>query len=249
MEQERLYKDLAWLWPTMSPPEEYIEEAEFLTELIQNYIDYRPRTMLHLGCGGGHIDNTFKKHFRITGVDKSERMLELARSLNPECEYVSGDMRSIDLGGTYDVVLIYDSVNYMTTVRDLKAVFETAFRHLKPGGLALTIVEETPDNFQQNKTKVEHRKKNGIELTYIEHWYDPDPMDSTYETTFVYLIRKNKKLAIEHDIHICGIFPLRVWTDIMRDIGFLQKEDIFQHSTFSPGEEFPILVGMKLESR
>jgi SAM-dependent methyltransferase len=246
MERERLYKDLAWLWPTMSPPEDYIEEAEFLTELIRGYLDYEPKTMLHLGCGGGHIDMTFKKHFAITGIDKSTNMLELARRLNPEIEYIHGDMTDIDLRRTFDIALIYDSVNYMLNETQLKAVFETAFRHLKPGGLALTIVEQTPDRFQQNKTKIQHRQKDEIELTYIEHWYDPDPSDTTYETILVYLIRREKKLTVEADTHICGIFPLDTWERLMKAAEFKSEKDTFRHSTFSPGEEFPILVGRKI---
>jgi ubiquinone/menaquinone biosynthesis C-methylase UbiE len=245
MERERLYKDLAWLWPTMSPPEDYIEEAEFLTGLIRNHLDYEPKSMLHLGCGGGHMDMTFKKHFTITGIDKSTAMLDLARRLNPECEYILGDMTDLDLRRSFDIALIYDSVNYMLSEAQLTAVFETAFRHLKPGGLALTVVEQTPHSFRQNNTKVQHRQKGGIELTYIEHWYDPDPSDTTYETIYIYLIRKDGHLSIEHDLHACGIFPLDTWERLLRTVGFESDKETFKHSTFSPGEEYPILLGRK----
>jgi SAM-dependent methyltransferase len=245
MEQERLYKDLSWLWPVLSPPEDYIEEAEFLTNIIRDYLEFEPNTMLHLGCGGGHIDMTFKKYFEITGIDKSENMLNLARGLNPDCIYKSGDMREIRLDERFDVCLIYDSVNYMLTKEDLKKVFETAYFHLKPDGLMLTVVEETPDKFVQNKTKTNSRKKKDIELTYIEHWYDPDVNDFTYETTFVYLIRRKSDLSIEVDKHICGMFELDVWEKLMIESGFSQLKETFRHSTFSPGEEYPILIGLK----
>jgi ubiquinone/menaquinone biosynthesis C-methylase UbiE len=245
MEQERLYKDLVWLWPIMSPPEDYVEEAEFLTNLIRRYSDHEPKTMLHLGCGGGHIDMTFKKHFAITGVDISPGMLAVARKLNPENVYAQGDMRNVSLDRLFDVALVYDAVNYMTTEADLKAVFETAYRHLSTKGIILTIVEQTPETFIQNKTKVQHRKKEDTELTYIEHFYDPDRSDSSYETIFVYLIRKRKKLTVEIDKHICGIFPLQTWERLLRDVGFNARREAFQHSEFSPGEEFPILIGIK----
>jgi SAM-dependent methyltransferase len=245
IERERLYKDMAWIWPTLSPPEEYIEEAEFLANLIKSYMSYSPKTMLHLGCGGGHIDMTFKKHFQVTGVDISENMLDLARNLNPENKYVVGDMRDIRLDEKFDVVLLYDGINYMTDEGDLKAAFESAYYNLKDNGIVLTAVEETPGSFQQNKTKVQHRAKDGIELTYVEHWYDPVPDDTTYETTFVYLIRKNNKLSVEHDLHICGIFEVEIWERLLREVGFTPQRDTFTHSTFSPGEEYPILIGFK----
>ena len=245
IKQDRLYKDLAWIWPTMSPPEDYIEEAEFLTDLIRSYMSYTPRTMLHLGCGGGHIDMTFKKHFRVTGADISENMLGLARKLNPENKYIIGDMRDVRLEEKFDVVLLYDGINYMTNEIDLKAAFETAYANLKDDGIVLTVVEETPSAFRQNWTKVQHRTGSDIELTYVEHFYDPDPHDSTFETTFVYLIRKNKKLMVEIDSHICGIFEVEVWERLLREVGFTPKQDTFTHSTFSPGEEYPILIGFK----
>jgi SAM-dependent methyltransferase len=245
IERNRLYKDLAWIWPTLSPPEDYIEEGEFLTNLIKTYMSYPPKMMLHLGCGGGHIDMTLKKQFQVTGVDISENMLALARKLNPENRYVLGDLRNIRLEEKYDVVLLYDGINYMSTEEDLKAAFESAFINLNNNGIVLTVVEETPGSFQQNKTKVQHRAKGDIELTYIEHWYDPNPSDSAYETTFVYLIRKNKKLTVEFDLHICGMFEVEVWERLLREVGFSPKRDTFTHSTFSPGEEYPILIGFK----
>jgi len=245
IKRERLYKDLAWLWPTLSPPEEYTEEAEFLTDLIKSYMDYPPKTMLHLGCGGGHIDKTFKKYFEITGVDKSEHMLDLAEKLNPENRYILRDMRNMRLDDKFDVVLLYDGVNYMTTENDLKASFKIAYDHLRKDGILLTVVEETPDTFQQNKTKVQHRANNNIELTYIENWYDPDPGDTTYETTFVYLIRKDKRLSVETDLHICGMFEIEVWERLLKEARFMPRRDTFTHSTFAPGEEYPILIGFK----
>jgi len=33
----RMYSDLAWLWPVISPPEKYIAEALQVTDLIRPY--------------------------------------------------------------------------------------------------------------------------------------------------------------------------------------------------------------------
>ena len=245
IKQNRLYDDLAWLWPTLSPPEDYIEEAEFLADLIKSYMSYAPKSMLHLGCGGGHLDMTMKRHFDITGIDKSKHMLGLAEKLNPENRYLSGDMRNVRLEDNFDVVLLYDGIDYMITEKDLKRAFETAYVHLKNDGIMLTVVEKSPTSFRQNETKVQHRVKGDIELTYFAHWYDPDPNDSTYENVYIYIIRKNRKLTVEHDLHICGMFEVEVWERLLREVGFTPKQDTFRHSTFSPGEEYPILIGLK----
>jgi len=58
--------------------------------------------------------------------------LGLATQLNPEVTYSFGDMRNLRLGKTFDAVAIFDSINYMLTVEDLRAAFVTAYKHLKP---------------------------------------------------------------------------------------------------------------------
>jgi len=63
--------------------------------------------------------------------------------LNPEVAYCIGDMRSVRLEKVFDAVMIADSIDYMLTSEDLRAAFETALVHLKPGGVFCTYVEVT----------------------------------------------------------------------------------------------------------
>ena len=62
-DERRLYGDLAWTWPIISPVEDYIEETELFSKLIKEHSTIEVNTLLHLGCGGGHNDYTFKKTF------------------------------------------------------------------------------------------------------------------------------------------------------------------------------------------
>jgi len=218
--QQRLYSDLAWVWPIISPPQDYIEETEQLCKIIREHSQLEVKTLLNLGCGGGHHGYTLKKHFEVSGVDASGAMLGLARQLNPEVTYSVGDMRNVRLGKTFDAVAIFDSINYMLTVADLQAAFLTAYKHLKPGGVFLTLVEETPEHFQQNGTQCTTHSRGDIEIAFIENAYDPDPTDTTYEVTFVYLIRRGGRMDIETDSHVCGIFSLETWHGLLREVGF-----------------------------
>ena len=93
----RMYGDLAWTWPIISQKEHYITEAGQFRDAIRQYSRIEAKTLLDLGCGGGHNDWTLKKHFAVTGVDISENMLALARKLNPEVTYFHGDMRTARL--------------------------------------------------------------------------------------------------------------------------------------------------------
>lgn len=215
----RLYNDLAWTWHIISPPEDYIPEAEHYHTLYRANSKIPVNSLLDLGCGGGHVDWVLKKYYTITGVDISIDMLKQARDLNPEVQYQQGDMRTIRLHALFDAILLHDSVNYMLTEKDLQAAFKTAYWHLKPGGVMLTFAEEY-NAIQQNRVSVSTHVKDNIAITFIEHQYDPEPNDTTYENTFVYLIRTKDGLDIQTDRHESGIFPLSTWWRLLRTIGF-----------------------------
>lgn len=243
-DQRRLYGDLAWTWPIISPPADYVEQSVEAVELIRAHARIPVRRAVNFGCGGGHNDYTLKKYFDLTGVDISENMLALARQLNPEVKYVTGDMRSVRLGAMFDAVTIFDSINYMRTVGGLQAAFQTAYSHLKPGGVFLTFVEIWAENFRQNYTTSLLGCRDDTEITLVENNYDPDPGDTWYECHLIYLIRRAGDLTIESDCHLLGLFPLQTWLDVMSRVGFT----VHQHRPKRPdkaGDYCPTLVGVK----
>ncbi len=229
-DQRRMYNDLAWTWPIISPPEDYVEESEIFSDIIKRHSRIPPRTLLHVGCGGGHNDYTFKRHFEVYGVDISPEMLELAKRLNPDVTYSLGDMRSVRLGKVFDAVAILDSINYMSTLESLRAAFRTAHAHLRRGGVLIAAIEETVEDFRQNETSITKKSRDGVEVTLIENGYDPDKSDTSYEATFVYLIKRGEALDIQVDRHVCGIFDLDTWFEIPRNIGM---EATLEKVTFS----------------
>jgi len=238
----RLYNDLAWTWPIISPVEDYIEETELFGKLIKEHSKIEVKTLLHLGCGGGHNDYTFKKHFKVTSLDISEGMLILAKKLNREVSYHHDDMRTIRLEERFDAIIALDSINYIKTVKNLQRTFITAYEHLKPGGVFLTLVEQITGKFKQNHTSYSTHSKDDVEITFGENYYDPDPSDTNYEATFIYLIRVGGKLEVHTDRHLCGIFKLKTWLGFLKATGFEVKQEKFTHSTFAEGESYLILI-------
>lgn len=243
-DKRRMYGDLAWAWPIISPPEDYVTESEEYIRLIKKYARIPVNKVVNLGCGGGHNDFTLKGSFQMTGVDISEPMLELARRLNPEVAYSTGDMRSVRLGQSFDAVTVFDSIAYMRTAESLKSAFLTAFTHLRPGGVFLTCIEESRETFRQNKVRYSSHSKDDIDIALIENYFDPNPHDSHYEATFIYLIRHAGELKMETDCHLLGLFEFAVWPEMMRQIGF----EVHQHQSSVPDQEgnsCPLLIGVK----
>lgn len=214
------YTDLAWAELIISSPEEYREETELFCKTIINNSKIKPQTLLHLGCGAGIYDYTFKKHFKVTGVDISNEMLKIAKKLNPEVKYIHGDMREIRLKLRFDAVAIPDSIGYMTTVKDLYKTINTAYRHLNTGGILL-IVAHMRDNFKENNFVYTGSKKD-IKITIFEN--NCITNKTKYEATFVYLIRRKNKLEIYTDKHTIGLFNLTTWKKLLKEKGFSLKK-------------------------
>jgi len=241
----RLYHDLSWIWPIVSPPEDYVEETKSISHVVKKKAAIEARTLLHMGCGGGRNDFTFKEYFDVTGVDISDEMLRLARDLNPELTYIRGDMRFIGLGKTFDSVVALDSVNYMKTEEELNQLFRIAYDHLNPGGVFLTVVEEIRERFKQNRTISSTHSQQGKQITFVENSFDPDPTDNHFEMTFIYLVREKGNLEIFTDSHIWGLFKKETWHRLLRKAGFNVQELEFAHSTFLEDEFLPMFVCLK----
>jgi SAM-dependent methyltransferase len=102
-----------------------------------------PRTrLLDLGCGtGNHALPLAARGWQVTGVDRSPEMLAHARTKLPvagagSARFVEGDIRTIDLGSTFDAALMMFAVLcYQTANRDVSAALAAVRRHLRPGGL------------------------------------------------------------------------------------------------------------------
>lgn len=232
-----LYSDLAWLWPLWGDARtEYADYCQHLTGLIRTHARRPPVSLLDIGCGGGKNVLNLKQDFEVTGLDISPVMLAQAQTLNPECHFVQGDMRSFRLDEGFDVVLMDDALSYMASLADFEAALRTAYAHLNPGGILLATPDVTPETFRQNHTTVTTGLRDPaqpeLEVVFIENTYDPDPTDTHYETTVLYLIREQGKLRVERDHGTLGIFSLDTWRQVLSEIGFAIVE-----SSYGAGEE------------
>lgn len=216
----KLYDELAEWWPVFSDPKEYRREAVHIARVLRQATSPRPRTVLELGSGGGNSAFHLKARFAMTLVDLSPEMLKVSRKLNPECEHVRGDIRTVRLGRTFDAVFVHDAICHMTTKRDLSAVMRTAYEHCRPGGVALFVPDFVRETFvagtDQGGSDSPRRR-----LRFLQWVFDPDANDNTYLVDFAILLRNQRGEArMVHDRHVLGLFPRAQWLRLMRDVGF-----------------------------
>lgn len=224
LQQNRLYHDLSYLWPIVSPPEEYAEEAWHLRGIILERLGPGRHSLLELGVGGGHLLSHLTPDFDAAAVDLSPEMLALSKQLNPGVDHHIGDMRSVRLPRKFDVVLAHDSIGYMLTEDDLRAAFKTARAHLRPGGLFVAAPDWFKETFAGPSVLHWVRRQDNLEVTFIEYVETSDTGSTTIESIFFFVIKGDRSLRVEQDRHLSGLFPRCTWSRILGDLGFTPEE-------------------------
>jgi SAM-dependent methyltransferase len=238
-----MYSELAPWWPLLSPPSEYEEEAEFFARTLTAACERPAASLLELGSGGGNNASYLKHRFETVLVDLSPEMLDVSRRLNPGCEHVAGDMRSIRLGRLFDCVFVHDAVMYMTSEEDLRQAIDTAWIHCAEGGAALFAPDSVRETFHPS-TSCGGEDGGDRALRYMEWSWDPDPGDSTFLVDYVYALREGNDVRVLHERHVEGVFSRAVWLRLLTDAGFVPERVPFDHSSLDPGT-YEVFVGRK----
>ncbi|HUF28707.1 MAG TPA: class I SAM-dependent methyltransferase [Gemmatimonadaceae bacterium] len=219
--QPRLYTDLAAWWPLFSQPSHYDEEAADLLPTLLAAPDAPPATMLEFGCGGGSLGHHFKRALRLTLTDRSAQMLAVSRQVNPECDHLLGDMRTLDLGREFDLVFVHDAIMYATDAASVRATLATAYRHCRPGGAVVVVPDCVRETFEPETSSGGEDGPDGRGLRYLQWTWDQDPTDETYEVAFAFLLREpGGVVSVDSDRHQFGVFPRAAWLDWLRAEGF-----------------------------
>lgn len=221
--QYLLYQELADWWPLISPPQEYAVEAACLARMIRA-APGPAATALDLGSGGGHVALHLRPLLVMTLVDLSPGMLAVSARLNPGCDHVQGDMRGIRLGREFDVVLVHDAVDYMTTAADLEQVIATALAHCRPGGTALFVPDHTAESFRPGPGSGGGRDQARRQASFRERLSDPDPGDSWIEAEYEFRLRPaGGDVRVIRETHRLGAFAHRDWLALLAAAGFTAR--------------------------
>ncbi len=90
--------------------------------------------ILELGCGVGRMTHALlERGFDVTAVDESAEMLERVR----EARTIRGPIERLDVGETFDVVLLASFLVHAGDVEVRRGMLRTCARHLAEGGCVL----------------------------------------------------------------------------------------------------------------
>ncbi|HET9730843.1 MAG TPA: class I SAM-dependent methyltransferase [Acidimicrobiia bacterium] len=135
-------------------------EASFVASL-------EPSSVLDAGCGTGRVAiELARRGIAVVGVDVDESMLTTAKSRAPEIEWILHDVATLDLGRTFDVVVMAGNVPLFTPAESQAALIAGCARHVAPGGVLVAGFQTQRENRRYSIEQYDaHCAAAGLELS------------------------------------------------------------------------------------
>ena len=99
---------------------------------------YSPSSVLDAGCGSGRVAiELARRGVDVVGADVDRSMLAAARERAPDIEWVESDLAALNLGRTFELVVMAGNVPLFTPEGTHAAVVAGCARHVAPEGLLI----------------------------------------------------------------------------------------------------------------
>lgn len=174
------YEALAGAYDVLTLDVQYERRADYLEKLFKRS-QIPVHTVLDLACGTGEMTAILtERGYEMIAVDGSPDMLAQAREkavgLKGEPPvFLNQEMAALDLYGTVDAAICcLDSLNYLTSGKEVQKVFQRLHLFISPGGLLIfdvnsvekmaaldgqVFLDETEDVYCVWRTEYEKRSK------------------------------------------------------------------------------------------
>ena len=245
MVKEELYRKYAKYYDKIYKKFNQKEESEFIKWAVNKHKISKGNYLLDVACGTGRHIEFLKNYYEILGVDINPEMLKIARLKVPEVEFIRGDMKKLNIGERFDIVIcMFSAMNYNITVEELTITLKNFYNHLKNGGILIFDLGLNLENWIEGLVSVDTVVDENLKIARIcQSHLD----NGIFHADFVFLIKENYKLDFDIDQHELGVFGIEKVLGLMEDVGF----ENFIYSEFTSDEwdarsgARPIFVGVK----
>ncbi len=245
MTEEQLYKKFAGYYDKIYEKLDHKNESEFIKLVVDKHGGSEGNSLLDIACGTGRHAYFLKDNFEITGIDINEEMLEIARKKVPDVEFITGDMKELDLGRKFNVVIcMFSAMNYNVTVEELKLTLKNFYDHLNYNGVLIFDLGINKENWVDGHLSVDTVVDKDLKLARISKAH---LKNGVLNSNFIFLVKENGKVDFDIDEHKLGVFGIKEVKELMENIGFKTfiysnfKDEIYE---IGNGER-PVFVGVK----
>ena len=142
---EELYKDYykySDFYDIFNKYRNYNRETRFILNVAKN-----KKYLLDLGCGTGtHLNILENLGYSVTGIDKSEEMVNLAKE-KVKSEIIKADILDFKLNEKYDAIISMHSVfNHLKSYEEFEKAFSNALDHLNSKGVMIIDLDNRRSN-------------------------------------------------------------------------------------------------------
>jgi ubiquinone/menaquinone biosynthesis C-methylase UbiE len=213
-----VFQNYANFYDTFYEEKNYKKEADYVLALVRKHLGRMPRTILDLGCGtGGHALLWSKSGIAVTGLDRSDIMLEQAQKKAQQnhlkIKFIQGDVRKFELRRKFDTaVAMFAVMSYQTTRNDILSTLRCVRRHLRRGGIFIFdawfgpgVLTDPPGDRVKSFTKNELEILRTVKSV---HHLDNQSVDVHYDILVIHRDHILQRIREVHSMHY--YFPLEV---------------------------------------
>ncbi|MEZ5167954.1 MAG: class I SAM-dependent methyltransferase [Acidimicrobiales bacterium] len=156
-------------WKALAAAGESIHgEADLVEAVLDECAGLRhPRSVLDAGCGTGRVAiELAARGFDVVGVDLDEAMLGEAQAKAPGLRWVLADLVDVDLGRTFDLVVMAGNVMIFVAPGTEAAVLAAMARHVTPGGIVIAGFQLGGAACRSTSTT----RRRGCGLALVDRW-------------------------------------------------------------------------------
>lgn len=206
--------------------------VEYFIKICELFNVY-PKKILDIGCGtGSEIFYLSEMGFDVTGIDISEKMLEIAKEKlkdRKNVRFFKMDMRELSLYEKYDVVFsFFDSMNYILNIDDMERCFKGVYNVLKNDGIFIFDMNTyySLKEIWNNSTTI---KEIGNVYSIWKNEWNEEERISTLKL-LLHVKEKDKSFVIEEVHKEKAYFPDEI-ENLLKKV-FFKKVYFFDFKTF-----------------
>lgn len=213
---------MAYIYDQFMSDAPYEKWAFFAREMFEKS-NKKIKRIADLGCGTGEITSMLaQKGYSLAGIDNSLEMLSLAEqkafNQNLKIHWLEQDIRLLEGLSGFDAAISFcDVINYITTLDDVKSVFQNTWNLLNDQGIFLFDVHS-----------LYHVKHNMVNNTFAEVtdktsyiWFcdEGEEQGEMYHDLTFFTLSNNHYIRFD-ETHFQKVFSIETYQELLKETGF-----------------------------